>query len=632
MRLGCRVSYTGASGDVPRFARKYRLEFALFADEDTVLETSAGGYSAPTRYVQPGGGTMLSTPAPGMTPELAELPGIGFGVKVPLLNHTGVTLSGLTLNGITVDTSGLENDPIHGTGSGSAVGRGDAVTGTAGGSAYPPYRVDEDVQTTIGGVTSYPADVVDADGFVLTTPVSQLRTWMPLSWPGWTGYNSVRSFNVDSVWAAAQAPPVPTDDLSVLCQMGPLEIGFDTWQPVSVLIAATLEIETGSDAPSQWVSSGAGLTVTESAGQTGISVSALGKQISRTLVSAYQARAALVSGYEDTRRQAGEDRFFWGVYPRLRLNLSASVAGSGRLVLSGYHWVVENDGHETGSTRQDNYEAGPEAWGPYTYSFEFGVSDVGQEILIDLLFPDEGGPVYPTWVTSMTLSGLPVGDFTLNAMHLVGERANLKCDFGRQVQREDYSALTLAVGGSFPYGYWGDTAQKDREVGPTGGWLRFVHPLIGAMTGIIQDTQWTLEQFWSQLGLLEGVTVTWSAAAHEAAVEDPQGNSLGELYAQCTLPMLPGQAVTPGSAYSPLCAVVVGSVLLCGGVEFSLRFRQALRGAVEVLVSLDTGGRSGAGKTVTINPGGYTAVTDADGFAVLEAVWNDAEDAEVTAA
>lgn len=618
LRAGARLNTVdGHADDAPQFARWQELEYALFADEDTDVAWQIGSYSLTEDY-----GPAFGGPLPG-----PAVFGEQLAVSVTDNGATGrVEVQGLQVNEATVDTTGLSSGPLIGDGGGHALTDGTGGNGSL--LASLPYEVREVVETTVGGITTLPADVIDGDDLPFTTPLDRTRTWMEVSWTGPAEYAPVRSFRLDASWAAAQSPPVDASDPTILCRLRGRGAVYEPFNPVTLTVAAALPLEMGTGAPSAFVSSDTDkLAVADGTGEVVLTVTETGAHVTRNLASAWRTRYQDVEAYENTKRAGGEDYFWWGLYGKCRLTVDAPVAGDLILTLAGVHFVVDTDGHETGSTRQDNYEFHEEAWGPYEYTIS--VEAGANEVTFDLLFPDSGaGPVFITWVDTVTLAGFAVGEYTLTGLGPVASLANLKVDFGKGIQREDYSAGTIRVDGGGPLLYHGDQAFKDREVGPTGGWFRYVAPLIGAVSGIIQDAQWTLQEWWERWGLLEGVTVSWDAGAFETATEDAQGNNFGPLYAQCSLPSIPGQALTPGTPYAPPCALVVWRVRTCAGIVLVCRFMQALYGAIEVLVKTDQGERAGAGVEVT-GSDGFTGTTGADGMVYLEAKAND--DADLTA-
>jgi hypothetical protein len=636
----------------PRFAGDYVLQYSWFADADTKKEDTFAGHMAPTRYWVTG--TTLPPDSNAVLQVGSLLTGLMFdiafqdsGAGVEDEAKPKVKIENISVTGVGIDNSDLNENGLVGLGSG-IYGYGNSGGGIV--SISPSYVFTETVDVTQFGNGSVGAVVVDVDANERATPYSVHRVHQNVSWPtSQPAFNPVRWYSIQSAWATAQDPPMPTDDLSLPIQMPPPCGGSNTYSPVSVTLAPELSIlrPDGTYDPDtqSWVSSDTDkLTVEEQSDRSIFHVTASGGQVDRTFVGTdeWRRRVGVIAGDPKFTRDAyevmkhnhwgatGEDLWAWATYAYLRVKIHAPVAGELTLQVDGVHLQV-NDPHTT--TYNEDYPYSVQEI-PYTKHHTFSVEAGDNEVTLDLLFPDEGGPWYYSRVLALHLSGFEVApgettsDYTLTDLSLIAKgQAYLKLAFGKQAQRNDYSALVAAVNGAFVTGNWPDQHTKQDEIGPYGGGLRYIYLLTSIAENNpdpIQDSQFSLEAFWGRLNLLEGWTVSYDPAVHNAAMKDSFGRELGPELAQFSLPLVPFVRITPGQAFQPPCAVVCGQVQLVNGFPFTVKVDHPLWGALEAVAEFD-GGRAGAGISIGAvreDTEEIVAVgsTDADGYVTVSPV------------
>lgn len=663
-RIG--VKLETLSSNAPLFAQEdYQLTYCLFADENTTVETSFGGFTIGPYYFGGSGNLYFSgqfgeTPTPGLTPFSfgQEGPGIAFGGQSnSLAAEEQIRLRGLSVNGVSLNTDGLSQGTLLGIGSGGANLNG---VGTGSASAGAPIQIAVDIDISQFGGDTTAARITDTyktvqqlhgDGSqkspqadYLTCPVSESYAIPVQSWE--THQKSAPAYwqyTVQNAWAQAYtfrgvaAPWLNTDYAVPIWQPAPRLFGSGPasgyYQPVSLTLAASLNVHRpDGNTPSSFVTSdGAKLTVSEGANSTVFQVAATGATATRTLAEDWRTwiadSAQPVDAYTYTDHNSlgstNQDIWCWDSYSYLRCTIDAPAAVSLTLTVTGVYLDV-TDSHTTGSDRRTDMTQVEVPWTrTYTLSLQSGtnISDV------DLLFPNEGtGPLVGYGrVDTIAFSGFAVGDYTVRGLSLVAtEQGYLKCDFGPPAQRGDYSALWLAQDGAAVLGAWPDTAYKPDETGTYGGGLRYVEPLTGSMTGTIQDSQLSVETFWTYPNRWEGWTTIYSQAAEDAANEDNQGNSIGGGIAQWTRPIVPHERFRPGQAYQPKVQPVVARVVPTAGRTYTLYSRwNAGHGAIEALVKEEGGnGRLGPGETFSFTdpPTGIvlgTGETDESSYVVV---------------
>lgn len=623
-RLGCRLALIDP-GDttVPKFASDYQMEYRWFADESTQAQSSMAGFAADPLYAFPGG-FWSGSPSPGMTPTdviAGSLIGKLEWDCTVVNGQTEVEFRNLTVGGVELDTTGLDDGVLRGTGGGTAEGY---TPGSGGAWAYPPYQLSYDVRVlknwTERGEGADPGDAepllhTEMNGDI-TAPYTGDKLTRVVSWA--TLPDGGESFVIDAAWAAAQDPPWREEDRRLHIWHPPAlsdpGAAPGTYTPVTVQIEGQLEVHRPDGGrPSDWVSSDTGkLTVSEGPTQTAFGCTEAGATATREFVESWRAHVAAGFGpggdlgelaqYEQTNHEPGDDLWWWGLLTYLRVEFAAAPTAL-TLTVEGVHLQVD-DTHETGSARAENSTATE-----VPYSYEYTLSGTTE---VDLLFPNNAtGPVYLSRVDRLILSGFAAGEsYTISGIRLQANLTNafvdafLKCDFGPPVVRDDYSATGLALGGSWPLGNWGDQASKPDEVGGVGGNVRFVNIVTSATLGDIQDSQWSVEDFWNLLSYQEGVSAVYSAAAYEAANEDAFGNALVPELAQWTRPIVPYAKVTPSHGSGPqesylvACAPHSGRLVFPNAYEFHVHVRDPKGfGGIEGIVWQDdgSGGQERAG-------------------------------------
>lgn len=635
LRLGVTIELINPLQDPPYFAKDFIVRYHWFGDENTTRQTTFAGLSGPIQYMQTNG-TFGGTRHPGMTPvDLgATIGNLNFGATVhnqganPELQ---VKIRGLGATNTTIDTSGLNNAGVLiGLGGGDVDGYFVGSDTSKADAVMANYVLTEFAQVTKNGAGDIGATVIDADGNLHTTPYQALLAWTDSSW-NLTGHSGTRSMAIQSAWAAAQTPALPSDDRTLVGNLDPPQ-GSGDYLPVSVTIAPSVDVHRPDGGrPSDWVSSDTGiLTVSESGGATTFTAAQAGASATRTLASAWKNRvgllgtgdpAFLITAYEKTKHEAGEDIWGWSTYAFLRLKIEAPSDTALILTIKGTSIAV-SDSHETNlSDRIAAYVVTPTPW---TKTFAVFARKGEHEYDVDLLFPNEGPrPFYPDRVDSLKLEGFQAGAYTLSAAKLIAKGPGyLKWAWGKQVQRDDYSAWGLAVDGQYVYGKLPDQAVKPDETGEGGGNPRYITPITGTGTGLILDTQYSLEELCGALHNQEGLSVVFSQAVHDARMKDPQGNEFPVELAQFMKPLVPYAALTPGTAYQPDCAVVCGQVEIPNAVAFSLPWRLSVWGGIEALAVSLAEERLGQDIQIAAVGTGATAIgtTDPFGYVVVSPV------------
>lgn len=631
-RLGVRLTtISGYESEAPHFAVYDSLEYAWFVDENTTKTSTFAGETAPTLYAL-GTGWAL-TQNVGMDPVEISPEGLGISATVNANNLTSSTIQAqfenLNVNG-SADTTGLASGGVlFGLGGGSAEAYG---TGGGGATLHAPYQLSYDIDLPLfGSETSSEASFSGAIVGAQVAPYTAILTYSANSWQ-----DGIPSSYEALTLTESDADLFPANDLAIPLWAAPAREDPGSidqyYQPVTVALATSLDVHRPDAAtPSSFVASGA-LAVTENATTTVFSVSGSGayarREFGATGTDLPEWRPWLgvgASGHGDaafnpdlshtTKHSSGADIFDWTSYRYLRVNISAPSAGTLTLTVEGVYLDI-SDPHTTGSDRPDNFSVTET---PYTAVYTFDVASGANEIDLDLCFPVAGGPFYHGRVEAIKLSGFAVGSYTLSGINLVslatrsvstlGGVASVKAGVGAPVQRGDYSALHASHNGANPTLNLGDTSNKPEEIGAHGGALRFVNILTGAESGIIQDSQLSLQTFWEQLNSLEGWTVTWSQAAHDAANEDSFGNALSAGIAEWSRPGL--LSLTAGGSLSPKCHPVVRRINVVPGYAFAIYTRHPVYGAVEAIATQGSGPAPAAS---SVTYGGVTATTDSHGF------------------
>jgi hypothetical protein len=343
-RLGVKRELIGA-GQQPNFSVDYRVKYNWFADRTTTLESSFHTYSAPTRYMQSGGGWGTPQSPTEFTPiELVSgLPGLSFSGE-PVIDFSGVQVQfqGLEIE----DPYEILNPPLselttggflNGTNTGSIDINGD---GAAAANVGPPVRsyynldvlkfrmVEEELVSGVLTSRSTGARLLDtyltsvslhSDTTEKTPQVDYLTVPYGTAQGGGAGSSdelvawitawerhqknaaTTYQFTVEAEWADDQRPPWPSNDrkVPIWCVPATSPPGFGpassynpegythaSYQPVLLTAQETLDVlRPDGNTPSQFVASSGDLVVTEGASSTQFVASATGTSAIREFVS-----------------------------------------------------------------------------------------------------------------------------------------------------------------------------------------------------------------------------------------------------------------------------------------------------------------------------------------------------------
>jgi hypothetical protein len=621
-RLGTKFQVIpGTIAQFPYFWLHYERVYTWFADEGTVRQSSMAGYTSGYFYpstTDPGlweGPFFTPNPPVGMTPvdQGNQIGNLSLAAQV-VRSGVGARFTNTTIQGVAVDTTGLNNGLLVGVGSGAIDANKTGSTVRNSVSMAAPFAIDEDLDVTKNGGASTGALVVDSDGQERACPISATRTYHPRSWSTSGNFSAIRSYNVRASWASEQNPAWRSDDLTValFTQKGIGSPGaVDPYYLVSIKHLAEIDVHRpDGNRPSDWVTQDVtrGI-VTELAGVTTFNILQAGAVFRRVFGQQGTDRPVWrrwvgvgTQGKSDAEFHpdraewtkhtlagaTNQDVFGWESYAYLRLQLTAPAAGTLTLQVEGVHLAV-SDSHVTGSQRNSDFAVSET---PFSVQYSVPVAAGTNTVDIDLLLPQTGAtslPFYPGRVDALQLSGFAVGTYTLSSIKLVARgQTYLKCDWGPPVQRDDYSAIGWANGGSWGAGGLPDQLYKPDEVGSSplgGGNLRFVYIMEGAVTGVITDSQLSLSGFLGQLSNLEGWSVSYDQAAFDAANKDAFGSALSPENAQNLLPLVPYVTLIPGVDYQPPCNWVCRQISIVNGQPFHIRSRWPLgHGGIEAVV------------------------------------------------
>jgi hypothetical protein len=623
LRVGIvRELIPGFEDEKPLRAIHYRHRFSVWKDEDTV---EVGTVTGPD-----GGGTVTGTFDAMMTPEEVDMESFSFLFSFARASQPASdgkiwqTIEDITINGAGVDVSDLDeiDNGWRLLGSGSSVeGRqhnGSGAGEELGFSVLLPYLIEYDLDVLKNGGASTNAEVDTLNEGTVTVPFTASVTHRRVSWAAGTLSQAKESASVNAAWAAAE--DIPWDDEDLRCRLWtPPPLGDPatdaTYEPVEVELAAEVELyRPGAATPSAWVTlDGGDCTVTDGA-DTLFEVSAPGGGGTRVIgavgtdLPAWRPWLGVgASGKADgdfdpdkthwTKAGATEDPFDYSSYRYRRLIINSTVAATGTLTIRGVSPVV-TDSHVTGSDRETDFTVDESATFEHSYS---GALSIGSNtVMVDLCFPDAGGPVYLGRVDSYDLTFSAVGDYTLSADELVSctapstpgaGTAYMKCGFGKPVERpDDFDALHCAHNGAACMAALTDRVQCSEHFGVDGRGLRFVNVSTGAVSGLVLDTQLTLEQFWDQLDKLQGWSVSYNSGVSEAALEDAFGNAFGPEIAEFGNDILPHDTITAGSPFTLPCQPKCGEIIIVPLVPVLIRTRDSIGfGALEGLAKTEDG-------------------------------------------
>lgn len=278
---------------------------------------------------------------------------------------------------------------------------------------------------------------------------------------------------------------------------------------------------------------------------------------------------------------------------------------------------------------------------------------------LDLMFPVEvGRPWYGERVDRVQLVGLQLGNHTLHSLKLTTAE-NAYLTIVDQQTTDDlqvvFGGVTIAQDGQMAHCHWGrdralpavggetDTDgdgygdyAKDHQNGlmgyaATSSGIAAEKHTGGAFGMSLSSSSHTMQNVFTELNLLEGLTATYNDANIAAAFTDGT-NSITLRFAGYLQPNHPYARVAAGAAYTVLARLVVTDVALASGrtTTASMRFFQRVRlGALVEALAVDASENAvGAGSTLTAkqyvgaaptgsDPTWATGTTDVSGFAVL---------------
>lgn len=656
LRLGRRriLDPSASPEPFPHFHQRHWIEqYRWFGDRNTRRVCSLGGHEV-TLYLRSTGfwsttqeGADFSFTFGGQT--LGQLAFIGRAIST----QRDAEFRNLTINGVTIDTSG-----IGGVSAGGMVGEGDGKAyvaqstefgSTAGFAAYAPTQVRLRVEPSLyyrGEGDREAAAAMVLDNWLtqgsgsphqteITTPFDQTYAIQNVSWtiPGAKAApTTIGPWLLQSVeWNGTQQDHPELDQwLPIWCNPGntaPSEWPA-FWRPITVRFGDVLVAD-----PSAWAQ---------------VDASTLRLSI-KTTVATPEWRALLrrdVPGAgpftpdaKDTTKHSGAYAWGWGSHGWLRFRGVRGGEEEGdsarrlRLYVEGVRLSITD--LYIIAHREDGWNV---AETPYAVEYALELDELDPldpnrvtERLIDLMIPTvihSGGTpgqrqFYHCRVDRVELrsaDGKPllVSDLelTLAAQGPVG----LKSGYGQPIVpvpdewtiRYDYSSLGASNGGSCPQVTSGDNFGKRPEdeadiTFQTGGNLRYVNirnvgPGLNSEEGgthEVVDLQYTLAQLAGLLNGWEGFEVAYDTGADETANEDAYGTSLGTPMAQCWVPMVPSAEFQPGADYQPPCHWICAKVEIVQGYPFTIGTYHCVGTAIEALVEADTAsGRAPAGTLI----------------------------------
>lgn len=487
-------------------------------------------------------------------------------------------------------------------------------------STLPPlhYTVDVDVRDA-GGVA--PAGQVAAGQALVANPGTQVVT----QWR-WAAGDTAVAAALSGDWSSGGVSVPAGDEVVPLRQVMPKAPGDapQSWTPTGYQIASPLTVLRSVN-----TFSGAGAVAVSGTGNLVWTVSGAGASVTRQLFSLWRewntAADPDFHGDDDyTTTKAdyygadGQDRWGWGLYAYLDVDLTAPGAGDLTLTVT---WV---EAGVSPVTAEKTYTIPVTAAGRSAYR-------------VDLLFPNEGGPFYGERVDFVAFEGFVTGVYELHDLELVAVRdAYVKLH-----ARGSYSGLVVAQDGSFAVGHWGQNpligGGPERQKDDESGLFSFDGDPEDTSAGGAVRMDGTLEEVATEWNRMEGITTTYSGAAVAAALTDGT-NVIGTEDELTPVPLVYSARWyhtqmglrAPANVAQSLAA----SLYLDGGADlcaapagtFVLPFRHVLGMVLEAqAVDSVTGLRAGAGAPAyarrslvgTPGPGDPllgTAVTDAGGF------------------
>jgi len=562
------------------------LQYKLFSDENTTWELVVGATTYTTTGTTFGAATALTSLGVSFSTTVTRSMGGFVGSAIPLSD--GLQIQNAVWNG-SADPTTSDDLAFEGT---SAAGSNDiAHTHTS----EPPleYGVDVRVENAAGGtpIRDVRVENVGGQGVTVANPgTGSVTLWRP----GGTDRFWVAG-TLDGVWASSGIEPVvravPLRQIVPKRPSGAPE----QWTPLTLSVASPIEMLLSGDV---WTKTG--LVALSGVGNSTWTVTGAGT-VSRALRATYDS----ADGYTRTLHAAGDDVWGAGLFSYLELSLTASVSAT--LTLT----ITYNTNPATGATATETY----------TLSVASGTQDVR----VDMLFPDGGGPTYYERITNLSLSGFSNGTYTLNSCRLVAdERVYVKVAAAVQ-----WSGLTLAADGSFGAMWWGENpvysgsdTRKEEECAEFGGAQQTLGGCV-RMDG-------TLSSLATELNKMEGVTAIYSGAVIDADLTDGTNvfaNLTSADYLASWLHAQMGLRVAPNAALPLAASMRFDQCILvpANAGQIVLPFRETIGMMLEAQCVDAANARAGAGfpmvarrsATGTPNPadpviGG--GATDASGF------------------
>lgn len=339
---------------------------------------------------------------------------------------------------------------------------------------------------------------------------------------------------------------------------------------------------------------------------------------------------------------AGDDRWGAGLYSYLDVDMTVP-AGDDTLLAVEIEWAIA----QAEDTISVTYSA---------YTFPAGGRSTQR---VDLMFPTEllSRPFYGERINSVRLIGLKAGVTTVHSLTLVAdEDAYITLSGRRDVLADEtvaYSGVVISQDGQAPSLLWStDTPlipASDRDgdafTDQHGDHQNGVFTIDGVTRTFIGEApgmaQALIEDTFTELSRMEGLTSVYSATALDAALSDGFGNEIGidlsnnpapvTRASTWFTPVRPADRAAPGVAYTVRAWVVVTDVLVPAGRTSGqvIVFQKNFLGMLLEALAVDSDYfRHGAGEPVTATAytGGAPATgdlvlgsetTDASGFALI---------------
>jgi hypothetical protein len=447
----------------------------------------------------------------------------------------------------------------------------------------------------------------------------------------WLAAQTIRPYEADRTFVfEGNDPKDPTKSAVTTWNVGTVRIN----SPLTMLLS-----------PNVWVASSGDIIVSGAGGSTW-TVGATGSHVTRTLAESWRdwntpahPDEETDDNYTTTKHNyyasgATDDVWGWSLYAYLDVNLTVPSASVLTLRVS---WAVILEDESIVTVNR-------------SYTKTWTVSGTQR---IDLLYPDEGEkPFYGERVDSIRISGFNIGAYTLNSMELVADQdAYLKHGFRSFT---DTGGVMLAQDGEFVFSQWngdsiidGTDADLDGLIDRTKDHQNGVFDYapdesdpvdtqsLGGAAGLALVPGVTLQQMFTELHRLEGLTATYddTAFAPDAgdALTDSFGNTITARRAEWLRLNLPHTRVAKNTNVSLVARLVAADVHLVGGLlpaEQVIFQRNRLGMALEAQTRTAANARGGAGQTVTAraffggapvgnDPSLGSGTTDASGFVTV---------------